>query len=214
MTGATGSAAIQVYLMEMTRAAVRDISQSGMALETRAPLGIGVEYVFRLESEGTPLLLRGQVARVNLAELAESEDSGRVTIYHNGVVFRIDRRPEDAALMALIRDSAMNEKRLAPIRVRPAGGLSAAVARDVFQRVIDLDEAGVSLTASSLPDMDRTWRLLVCAGGDSRWISGRFGMASRKDGADLYSIRFVFEDDEDGARRFLGNAASLWKNEA
>ena len=89
----------RIYLLEQRNIPVLNISQVGMALETRTPLAMGQVYAFRIRTEHFAVTLEGKVARCNLSNLAESEGGDQFALYENGVEFSLDRNKKELGLL-------------------------------------------------------------------------------------------------------------------
>jgi len=200
---------LRVCRLRLRNVAVLNISHSGMAIATDAPLVIGGKYVFLIRSAQAEVLLEGVAVRVNLEAIAENEQGENVTVYHNGIAFRIERNPKEIGLMTVIRDSAFNEKRWGAARVRPVKRISVDVAQDRFSRLTSFGEKGFSAESNDEFALDESVAWLICAGEDACHVPGKVTASAKKD-ASVFQISARFESADEATRQFLREAATRW----
>lgn len=146
-----------VYFHEAQSGVVRDLSQTGMALESEHSLHIDQQYAFLLHNPRTSILLDGKVVRCELTDV-----SGEEPLYLIGVHFLFGRDPQEVRLLDLMRrNTGEEEKRSGGPRVRLNLGLMVDIGRPGIERVTKLTPQGLEMLCQRPPEPEDEWDLML-----------------------------------------------------
>ncbi len=182
---------------------VVNFSPSGVAVFTDKPLVMGETYHLQLHGRGQSLIMEGLVARCNLEELSETADGHTSPRYLNGIQFQLSRNPLELALIDLLFENSLGEKRRGGQRVRPLQPMTLDIGRPCFPRVRQVDSKGILLESLALIDLDLPWNLLLQTGAEGMTLPARVLHASKKEGAIAFTIQLEFLNLDPEQRAFL-----------
>lgn len=182
---------------------VVNISPSGLAVVTDRPLVMGETYHLQLHSHGHSLIMEGLVARCNLEELGETEDGHTSPRYLNGIQFQLSRNPLELALIDMLFENSLVEKRRGGQRIQPQHPMTVDIGRPCFPRVRQVDSKGILLESLALIDLDLPWNLLLQTGEQGMTLPARVLHASKKEGAIAFNIQLEFITLDPEQRAFL-----------
>ncbi len=182
---------------------VHNISPSGVAVHTDRPLTMGETYQLQLHSHDHAIIMEGLVARCNLAELSETVDGRTLPRYLNGIQFQLSRNPLELALIDMLFENTVGEKRRGGQRIRPNAPMTLDIGNPCFPRVRQIDSKGILLESMALIDLDLPWNLLLQAGNEGMTFPARVLHASKKEGAIAFAIQLEFIQLDPPQREFL-----------
>jgi hypothetical protein len=179
---------LNVYYHEKHRGSLRDLSHTGLALESESPLLIGKDYAFLLHNPRTSILLDGKVVRCEL-ELVEPDE----TKYLIGVHFRFPRDPQEMRLLDLMRKgSSPEEKRSGGPRVKLNLGMAIDIGRPGIDRVTNLTAQGLEMYCERPPEPEDEWDLMLKIVDDAFVIDCHPLQTSRRIDEDGFRIKVEF----------------------
>jgi len=203
---------IKILAVDPVGATILNISQTGMAVQTRRPLSMGQQYRFSVSCNNSTVSLDGEVIRCNLDELAEKTDGGAMPVYLNGINFLLERNALEVSLLEILHDNIRNEKRISP-RIRPQARIRLTIAHPMDWTVVNFDSNGLLVHSDLLPDMEEVYEMVVQAGAVSLPLMARILHVSKKEGLSHYFIRFEFVQLDDEIEDSLGSIVACLKEE-
>lgn len=192
-----------VYAMD---AEVRNMSLTGLAIETQHALRVGTDYTLRLANEGREIRLRTRVQWCRLVRTTNAAHGDVVAVFHAGLDFREALGEVAQELLGFIEDHVeieLERRVLGRFRLRGAGGIELATEREFAVRRISL--SGMLIQTDLTPPLDSNLDLEIRLPRELLSCRGRVAYARPVDREPLAGaeLGIEFQDLPDHGRRAL-----------